>query len=134
NSPPNLTVAPYFGDHYLRKPGFDNTDPAGQPYTPSFIRYVSVPTSGTTPAQFIIEWENLNINYRFDLNDIDNPFASNVQPHATSVGTFQVYLIQADPNDPSQPGCIEFHYGPEGSLIAPGVVKNSGASVGIEDE
>jgi hypothetical protein len=133
---PNLTVAPYFGDHYLRQPGFDGNDPDGNPYTPSTIHYVSIPATGSTPARFVIEWENLNINYRFDINDPDNPFApvANVKPHATSVGTFQLHLIQADPNDPLYPGCIEFHYGAIGSTTAPGFVKTSQASVGIEDD
>ena len=38
NNGPNLTVAPYFGDHYLRTPGYDLTDPLGRTYTPSYIR------------------------------------------------------------------------------------------------
>lgn len=131
-SPPNLTVAPYFGDHYLRTVGFDNTDPQGRPYTPSTIRVVSVPGAGNVPAHFIIEWENLNINYAFDPTDPNNPAApvANVKPQATSIGTFQTWLYQAPAGSPSQQGDIEFHYGPVGNS---GIVKVSGASVGIED-
>lgn len=131
-SPPNLTVAPYFGDHYLRTPGFDNTDPQGRPYTPSNIRVVSIPAGPTTQASFVIEWENLNINYMFDPLDPTNPLApvANVKAQATSVGTFQCWLIQAPTGSASQQGDIEFDYGPVG---ASGIVKTSGASVGIED-
>jgi hypothetical protein len=133
NARPNLTVAPYFGDHYLRTNGFDASDPSGRPYTPSVIRYVPVQGSGTTPSKLIIEWQDLNVNYRFDPTDPDNPFApvANVQPQATSIASFQVYLIQAPSTSVSQQGDIEFHYGPAGSS---GIVKLSGASVGIEDE
>lgn len=132
-SPPNLTVAPYFGNHYLRTPGFDLTDPQGRAYTPSTIRVVSIPGVGSNPGSFVIEWENLNINYRFDPLDPNNPLApvANVKPQATSVGTFQCWLTQAPSGSQSLQGDIEFHYGPVG---ASGIVKVSGASVGIEDE
>jgi hypothetical protein len=139
NARPNLTVAPYFGDHYYRDlNGFDNTDPSGRRYTQSAIRVVSVPSSGPSdPARFVIEWENMNVNYRFDPTDPDNPFApvANVQPQASSVASFQVHLIQAPSGSVSQQGDIEFHYGPVGSPTSTGgIVKLSGASVGIEDE
>ncbi len=132
-TPPNLTVAPFFGDHYLRTPGFDNTDPQGRAYIPSTIRVVSKAATQNTPAAFVIEWSDLNINYMFDPTQPDNPFApiANVKPQATSVGTFQAWLYQAPTGSPSQQGDIEFHYGPVG---ASGIVKVSGASVGIEDE
>jgi hypothetical protein len=137
NTRPNLTVAPFFGDHYLRTPGFDDTDPSGRPYTPSFIRYV-LREGNDGPAgvdTFVVEWENVNINYRFDPTDPDNPFANpaNIRPQATSIGTFQLYLIENDSTAEclARQGSIEFHYGPVGNR---GIVKVSGASVGIEDE
>ena len=135
NTRPNLTVAPFFGDHYLRTPGFDDTDPTGRAYTPSFVRYVN--RSGSLGQDtLIVEWENMNINYRFDPTDPDNPFANpaNIQPQATSIGTFQLYLIEADTASTEcveRQGSIEFHYGPVGNR---GIVKVSGSSVGIEDE
>jgi hypothetical protein len=137
NTRPNLTVAPFFGDHYLRTPGFDTEDPSGRLYTPSFVRYVlRQGTDGAVgPDTLVVEWENLNINYRFDPTDPDNPFANpaNVRAQATSIGTFQVYLIENDSTAQclARQGSIEFHYGPVGNR---GIVKVSGASVGIEDE
>lgn len=136
NTRPNLTVAPYFGDHYLRTPGFDDVDPSGRAYTPSFIRYVLKQNAGLGPDTLVIEWENLNINYRFDPDDPDNPLANPalVQPQATSIGTFQLWLIEGDTVGTecrAAQGSIEFHYGPIGNR---GIVKVSQASVGIEDE
>jgi hypothetical protein len=131
NARPNLTVAPYFGDHYLRQPGFDNTDPSGKSYTPSNIRYVP------TATKFIVEWENLNVNYQFYPQRPDDPFApaDSVKPQASSVATFQVHLIAAPTGSASQQGDIEFQYGPVGSpQSATGIVKVTGSSVGIEDE
>lgn len=135
NTRPNLTVAPFFGDHYLRTPGFDDVDPYGRSYTPSFIRYV-LRNGADGRDTLIVEWEDMNINYRFDPDDPDNPFAdpANVRPQATSIGSFQVYLIEGEPTSTtcrSEQGSIEFHYGTVGNR---GIVKVSGASVGIEDE
>lgn len=135
NTRPNLTVAPFFGDHYLRTPGFDIQDSYGRDYTPSFVRYVN--RSGVDGQDtLVVEWENMNINYRFDPNDPDNPLAppANIRPQATSIGTFQLYLIEADTaltGCLARQGSIEFHYGPVGNR---GIVKVSGSSVGIEDE
>ena len=129
NSRPNLTLAPYYGDHYLRDPSFDGADPGGRAFTPSNVRYVNKP--GATRDTFIVEWENLNINYFFDPLDPTNPFAPNPQPQATSIGSFQVYIIEADDACATEEPTIEFHYGPVGSN---GTVKTQGASVGIEDE
>ncbi len=144
NTRPNLTVAPFFGDHFLRdrvRPPADLFDPKGRPYTQSTIRYVSVPGDTVTPAKLIVEWENLNINYRFYPQRPDDPFApiDSVQAQASSVGSFQLYLIQAPPGSVSLAGDIEFHYGPVGPPIpfpdtVGSIVKTSGASVGIEDE
>lgn len=144
---PNLTIAPFFGDHYLRTPGFDETDPTGRFYTPSTIRYVSIPSardgSGAQvfPDTLVVEWEDLNINYNFDPTRPDDPFApvANVEPQAPSVGSFQAWLIQHPMGSVSKQGAIEFHYGPVGahppvpnSDTVGTIVKTSGASVGIE--
>lgn len=144
NTRPNLTVAPFFGDHFLRdrvRPPTDLFDPKGRPYTQSAIRYVSVAGDSVTPAKLIVEWENMNINYRFYPQRPDDPFApiDSVQAQASSVGSFQLYLIQAPPGSVSLAGDIEFHYGPVGPPIpfpdtVGSIVKTSGASVGIEDE
>jgi|GEM_PF-1951158 len=140
---PNLTVAPFFGDHYVRTPGYDEFDSKGRYYTPSTIRYVLFPPDGSGRSRLAVEWENLNINYRFDPSRPDDPFApvDSVRPQATSVGSFQAWLIEADTNNPTRQGTIEFHYGPVGPRppvpipdTVGSIVKTSGASVGIEDE
>ncbi|MBS1910762.1 MAG: T9SS type A sorting domain-containing protein [Bacteroidetes bacterium] len=141
DAPPNETLAPFFGDHYLRTPGFDDTDPQGRFYTPSTIRYVSLPPDTAGRSTLIVEWEDLNINYRFDPTQPDNPYApvANVKPQAPSVGSFQLWIIQASPTASVQQPRIEFHYGPVGPHppipfpdTVGSVVKTSGASVGIE--
>ncbi len=139
---PNLTVAPFFGDHYLRTPGFDEFDPKGRYYTPSTIRYVLFSPDANGRSRLAVEWEMLNINYNFDPTRPDDPFApvSNVEAQAPSVGSFQAWLIEADTASPSRQGTIEFHYGPIGPRppvpipdSVGSIVKTSGASVGIED-
>ncbi|MCC7439335.1 MAG: T9SS type A sorting domain-containing protein [Armatimonadetes bacterium] len=137
NNGPNLTVAPYFGDHYLRTPGYDLTDPLGRTYTPSYIRYIQ--EDGGFDAQgnplqdrFVVEWENLNINYYFDPVYPDDPFSPNRQPQAPSIASFQAHLVEAPFNEPSRSGDIEFHYGPAGTSSGTSIVKISGASVGLE--
>jgi len=144
---PNVTLAPFFGDHYLRTLGFDDTDPKGRFYTPSIIRYVSLPSARDIngnqqfPDTLVVEWQDLNINYRFDPMQPDNPFApvAQVQPQAPSVGSFQLWIIQAPVGAVSRQGSIEFHYGDVGpkppvpfSDTVGSIVKTSGASVGIE--
>jgi len=137
NNGPNLTVAPYFGDHYLRTPGYDNTDPSGRTYTPSFIRYVQEPggvdgSGNPLPDRLVVEWENLNINYFFDPLAPDDPFSPNRQPQAPSIASFQAHLIQSPLSQASRQGDIEFHYGPAGTNTGVSIVKLSGASVGLE--
>jgi hypothetical protein len=138
---PNLTIAPFFGDHYLRTPVNDEFDPGLRPYTPSTIRVVNAPVDAQGRNTTIIEWEDLNINYNFDPTRPDDPFApiGNVRPQASSVGSFQVWLTEALPGQASRQGSIEFHYGPIGPRVpfpdtSGTIVKTSGASVGIEDE
>ncbi|QQS66679.1 MAG: T9SS type A sorting domain-containing protein [Chlorobiota bacterium] len=141
NMRPNLTLAPYFGDHFLRTFGVDISDPAGRAYRPSLVRVVNMPSARvggiqTEPDTVVIEWNNMNINFRFDPLNPNSPSTPLHQPQATSVGTFQCWIIQA-PIDPvknpknSKQGDIEFHYGALGSA---GIVKVSGTSVGIEDD
>ena len=136
---PNLTLAPYFGDHYLRTPINDLTDPAGRPFTPSVIKWRqnagSADPKGLGRRSFVIEWQDLNINYFFDPNDPDNPFSPNRAAQAPSIATFQLWIFEADPaNAPSRRGTIEFHYGDAGTGSGTSIVKFSGASVGIENE
>jgi hypothetical protein len=140
---PNLTIAPFFGDHYLRTPNFDETDPAGRFYTPSTIRYVNYGADTSGRSVLVVEWEKMNINYMFDPTQPDNPFApvDQVEPQAPSVGSFQVWLYSAPTGATTPQGSIEFHYGPVGPEFpipipdsVGSIVKTSGASVGIEDE
>lgn len=136
---PNLTLAPYFGDHYLRIPGVDLTDPSGRPFTPSAIKWRqndgTADPKGLNRRSFVVEWENININYFFDPDDPENPFSPDRAAQAPSIATFQLWIFEADPaNAPSRRGTIEFHYGDAGPTTGPSVVKFSGASVGIEDQ
>lgn len=136
---PNLTLAPYFGDHYLRTPGIDLLDPAGRPFTPTSIKWrqnaASADPKGLNRRSFQVEWEDVNINYFFDPLDPDNPFSPGREAQAPSIATFQLWIFEADPNNaPSRRGSIEFHYGDAGTGSGTSIVKFSGASVGIEDE
>ena len=104
---PNSTLAPFFGDHYLRP---DTT----QGFVPSTISYATIVDPSVASGQdsiFIVQWKNLNVNY------LTAPFPKQ------SVATFQLRLYQAT-------GDIEFHYG----ALSTGNVQTSGCSVGIEDE
>lgn len=102
---PNSTLAPFFGDHYLRP---DTT----QGFVPSTVSYAVIPDPNAVGSSiFVVQWKNLNVNY------LSAPFPKQ------SVATFQLRLYQAT-------GDIEFHYGP----LSTGNVQTSGCSVGIEDE
>lgn len=135
---PNLTLAPYFGDHYFRTAGIDIQDPLGRPYTPTQIKWAQFPASsdplGLGRQSFAVEWENVNINYFFDPNDPNNPFSPNRGPQAPSIATFQLWIFEATPTSISRRGTIEFHYGDAGTGSGVSIVKFSEASVGIEDE
>ncbi|HET7153410.1 MAG TPA: T9SS type A sorting domain-containing protein, partial [Candidatus Kapabacteria bacterium] len=104
---PNSTLAPFFGDHFLRP---DTT----QGFVPSTISYAILPdnTQGAPAGSlvFVVQWKNLNVNY------LTAPSPKQ------SVATFQLRIYQT--------GDIEFHYGP----LSTGNVQTSGCSVGIEDE
>lgn len=137
---PNLTIAPFFGDHYLRTPVNDDYDQSLRPYSPSTIRVVKRPYDSTRNVT-IIEWEDLNINYQFDPTRINDPFApiANVKPQASSVGSFQAWLIEGPQGRTSRQGTIQFHYGAIGPRVpfpdsVGAIVKTSSASVGIEGD
>ena len=136
---PNLTLAPYFGNHHQRIPGRDVTDANLRPFTPTVIKWRQNPGSddpkGLNRRSFIVEWQDLNINYFFDPNDPDNPFSPDRAAQAPSIASFQLWIFEANPdNAPSKRGTIEFHYGDAGTGSGTSIVKFSGASVGIEDE
>lgn len=130
NSGPTSVVAPYWGDHYYRS-GVS----ADAGYVPSSVSYL---IEGTAPNRVLtIEWKNLNINYRFnplDPNAANDPLAT---PQRTSVGSFQVKLYESLPLNQIKPanalnGNIEFYYSTVGDPSVPGVIKTSGASVGLK--
>lgn len=85
-------LAPFWGDHYYR--GLEDLNARG--FKPSKILYY---TDGNI---LIIEWRDLNINYKYDGKDLKN-----------SIANFQVKLFKSlDPY--SKQGDIEFHYGTVG--------------------
>ncbi len=107
---PNATIAPFFGDHFLRP---DTTSG----FTQSRISYSIDGSVGD--RVFTIQWENLNINYL------------TAPDPKQSIATFQLKLYEKSllASEPGR-GNIEFHYGP----IGQGLVQTSGATCGIEDE
>lgn len=119
---PNNTLAPFWGDHFYRT-GSDIA--AG--FKPSKIHYSTVafpdPNTGAPPGSvlriFTLEWKDLNINDKANVN---------------SIATFQIKIIQNpmanDQYVPDHRATIEFHYGPVGNA---GTVRTQGSSVGIED-
>lgn len=130
--PPNAVVAPFWGDHYYRTVDDIN-------FIPSEISaYVETVTDEITgdPIQVVtIQWRDLNINYNFDPANPTDPLSPNKSAQRSSVGNFQVKLYRsADINMPKRgkQGDIEFHYSTVGDQRVPGVVKTSGAAVGIE--
>lgn len=108
---PNATVAPFFGDHYLRPD-------ATQGFTQSRISTATAQDPDHPGMRiFIVQWENLNINYL------------TAPDPKQSVATFQVWFYEYSTLQTGR-GNIEFHYG----NIGHGTVQTSGATVGIEDE
>jgi len=92
NSYPVNVIAPFWGDHYYR----DIVDLNSANFKPSVIRYK------TDGEKLIIEWKDLNINYKYEGKSLKN-----------SIGNFQLVLIKSQ--DPySKQGDIEFHYGTVG--------------------
>ncbi len=130
-SAPNAVIAPFWGDHYLRIDS--DRDDKNLPYIPSQIRVRTEVENDVNV--FIVEWHKLNINHMFDSNDPDNPFADDVRSHRTSVGTFMVKIYESSEVGEApqgKQGQIEFHYSVVGDPNAPGVIKTSGSTVGIE--
>lgn len=119
---PNNLLAPFFGDHVYRTIGEKIFG-----YTPTTIWYnttgVPDPNLNAVPGSFIhtfiLEWKNLNINDKANIN---------------SIATFQIQIIENpmanDQDLPDHRAIIQFHYGPVGNL---GSVRTQGCTVGISD-
>lgn len=117
-----LVIAPYWGDHYYR-----NITDLPNGYQPGAIKYQTIQNvDGNGNRAFVVEWNNININY----DDPQNP-GNDVQ---SSVGNFQVWLYEStDPN--SDQGTIEFAYGqigPTNPQVTGQRVITTGASIGIK--
>lgn len=117
NSYPVNVIAPFWGDHYYR----DIIDLNSANFKPSVIRYK------TDGEKLIIEWKDLNINYRYEGKSLKN-----------SIGNFQLVLIKSQ--DPfSKQGDIEFHYGTVGgnTRLEPTDdtrIVTKGSTIGIKGE
>lgn len=117
NSYPVNVIAPFWGDHYYR----DIVDLNAANFKPSVIRYK------TDGEKLIIEWKDLNINYRYEGKSLKN-----------SIGNFQLVLIKSQ--DPfSKQGDIEFHYGTVGgnTRLEPTDdtrIVTKGSTIGIKGE
>lgn len=119
---PNNTVAPFWGDHYLR-----TLSDVVNGYKVSRIWTSVVSTPDPNPNalpssflhEFTVEWKDLNINDKLNPN---------------SIATFQVKFIENpmanDKDLPDKRATIEFNYGPIGNQ---GNVRTQGCTVGIED-
>lgn len=92
NSYPVNVIAPFWGDHYYR----DIIDLNAANFKPSVIRY------RTDGQKLVIEWKDININYRYEGRSLKN-----------SIGNFQLVLIKSN-DEYSRQGDIEFHYGTVG--------------------
>jgi hypothetical protein len=123
---PNNTLAPFWGDHFYRSQA--DIDSIGQHFKPTLIQYstIAVPNTcdpdappGALVRTFTLEWKDLNINDKKNVN---------------SIATFQIKILEncfsSNPNFPDNRATIEFHYGSIGNL---GTVKTQGSTVGIED-
>lgn len=124
---PNTVIAPFWGNHFYRHEFFD----------PGYVgSEISIHIEGDPGNRVAtIEWKSLNINYFFDPNNVNDPLSPNASPQASSVGTFQVKLYEsAERGKPKvgKQGDIEFHYSTVADPKVPGIVKTSGASVGLE--
>lgn len=130
--PPNAVVAPYWGDHYYRT--IDDIS-----FIPSEIsaeiNTVTDEITGDPIRVLTIQWRDLNINYNFDPANPTDPLSPNKAPQPSSIGNFQVKLYESAPLNTAKrgkQGDIEFHYSTVGNPQVPGVVKTSGAAIGIE--
>lgn len=119
---PNNTLAPFWGDHMYRLPSESVSG-----YKPTTVHYGTIavpdpnPTAppGSLLRTFTLEWRDLNINEK---------------PNVNSVANFQIKIIQNpyanDGGVQDHRATIEFHYGSIGNL---GTVRTQGSTVGIED-
>jgi len=125
NNYPVNVIAPFWGDHYYR----DDENFFTEGFVPSEISY-NVETinhdDGTVQRVFVVQWKNLNINYRLGNEDIKS-----------SVGNFQLRLYESL-DAFSYQGNIEFAYGTVGPTNRPDLtdtrVITSGSVVGIKGE
>lgn len=129
---PNTIAAPYWGDHFYREVGEIG-------FIPSEISVnIATVTDEITndPIRVLtVQWKDLNVNYNFDPADPNNALSPNKAPQPSSVGTFQMKLYESPAvNAPKRgkQGDIEFHYSTVGDPRVPGVVKTSGAALGLE--
>lgn len=130
--PPNAVVAPYWGDHYYRTIDDINFLPSE---ISAYAETVTDELTGDPIDVVTIQWKDLNINFNFDPANPTDPLSPNKTAQRSSVGTFQVKLYRsAAINMPKRgkQGDIEFHYSTVGNPQVAGVVKTSGAAVGIE--
>lgn len=117
NSYPVNVIAPFWGDHYYR----DIVDLNAANFKPSVIRYKR------TNDMLIIEWKDLNINYRYEGRSLKN-----------SIANFQLVLIKSK-DEYSKQGDIEFHYGTVGgnTNLEPTDdtrINTKGSTVGLKGE
>lgn len=126
NNYPVNVIAPFWGDHYYR----DLENFFSEGFEPSEISYtVEVIDHGNGKLQkvFVVQWKNLNINYKLG-NEIIK----------SSIGNFQLRLYESLDAFSNQ-GNIEFAYGTVGppanrtDMIDTRVI-TSGSVVGIKGE
>lgn len=125
NNYPVNVVAPFWGDHYYR----DEQNFNERGFVPSEISY-SLETidrgDGVFQKVMVIQWKNLNINYRLGSEDI-----------ISSVANFQVRLYESL-DAFSYQGNIEFAYGTVGPKNRPDItdtrIITSGSVIGIKGE
>ncbi len=125
NNYPVNVIAPFWGDHYYR----DEQNFNERGFVPSEISY-SLETidrgDGVFQKVMVIQWKNLNINYRLGSEDI-----------ISSVANFQVRLYESL-DAFSYQGDIEFAYGTVGPKNRPDItdtrVITSGSVIGIKGE
>jgi hypothetical protein len=127
---PNLLLAPYFGDHYLRAAGIDLNDPHGRPYRPGSIRFARLRSA--IRDTLVVEWRDLNVNHLFDPADTANPNAPRRTSHAASLASFQLRIIEGDSSCRTtlHNASIEFRY----TTVAGAEINPYGAAIGIESE
>jgi len=124
NSYPVNVIAPFWGDHFLR-----NDAASFNQFLHTEIAYVTFtegvdPVTGKDIEVFVVEWKNLNINYKDELG----------APVKSSVANFQLRIYKSLDAFSLQ-GDIEFCYGYVGGNDAPGIgtdVITYGAVVGIK--